>query len=134
MVFACTQMGGMDVGFPDTCNTPAAGGAPAPTPLPNTAQGLIGAPPSDSVFFFYMPAHTLVTQDTLSNGDEAGTYLGTTSFLIMGPGRKIVPSLTTFIEGQPATKMCNPTGQNGLSMNAPGANLVPSQLTVMILS
>ncbi|MBU2548726.1 MAG: DUF4150 domain-containing protein [Proteobacteria bacterium] len=81
-----------------------------------------------------MPAHTLTTQDTVSNGDEAGTYLGTTSLMIMGPGRKMAASISTFIEGQPATKMTNSTGQNGLNMNAPGANLVPSQFTVMVLS
>jgi hypothetical protein len=81
-----------------------------------------------------MPAHTLLTQGTISNGDQAGVELGLASLLIMGPSRKLLGSLTTFLEGQPAVKMTSPTGQNGLSMNAPGANLVPSQLTTLALT
>jgi hypothetical protein len=33
----------------------------------------------------------------------------------------------------PATKMTSMTGQNGFSMNAPGATLVPSQFMVLNL-
>jgi len=51
----------------------------------------------------------------------------------MGPCRHLMGSSGVFYEGTPATKMTSPTGQNGMSMNAPGMTLVPSQVKVMIL-
>ncbi len=133
-MFACTQMGGMDIAFPDTCDTPLAAGAPIPIPYPNINTDITSIPFCINVFISGMPAHTLLTQGTVSNGDEAGLELGLASLLIMGPSRKMLGSFTTFLDGQPATKMTNPTGQNGFDMNAPGANLVPSQFTVMMLT
>ncbi len=133
-MFICTQMGGQDLAFPDTCDTPLAAGAPIPIPYPNQSTDMTSLPCCATVFMAGMPAHTLITQDTISNGDEAGCELGLASLLIMGPGRKLLGSLTVFLECMPATKMTNPTGQNGLSLNALGANLVPSQFTTMALT
>ena len=133
-MFACTQMGGLDIAFPDTCNTPLAAGAPVPIPYPNINTGLTSIPGCLTVFISGMPAHTLLTQGTISNGDEVGCELGLTSLLMMGPSRKMLGSLTSFLEGQPATKMTSFTGQNGFNMNAPGANLIPSQFTVLMLT
>jgi hypothetical protein len=132
-MFANTQMGGMDIGFPDVCKTPSPAG-PVPIPYPNMSMGTTSAPPCTKVFFSGMPAHNMNTQGTVSNGDNAGVAGGgVASNMIMGPDRKLIGSFSVLLEGMPATKMTSMTGQNGASMNVPGASLVPSQIKVLIL-
>jgi hypothetical protein len=59
--------------------------------------------------------------------------MGVASGMVMGPHRHMMGSFGVIYEGAPVTKMTSPTGQNGLSMNAPGLTLVPSQFKVMIM-
>ena len=134
-MFANCQLGGMNLAFPDTCNTPAAAGAPVPIPYPNLSQGMTANPGTacKKVYIMCMPAHNLATMGTISNGDEAGVMMGVASGMIMGPQRHLIGSFNVINEGTPVTKMTSMTGQNGMSMNVPGATLAPSQVKVMVL-
>ena len=127
-MFANSQMGGSNMGFPDTCTT-AAG---VPAPFPNTAQQSTGVPAAYKLMWMCTPAHNLSTTMPTSNGDEAGTALGLCSGTIMGPGRQLTASFTVLAGGMPATKLTSVTLQN--STNAPGATIVPSQVKVLLLA
>ena len=133
-MFANCQLGGLPFAFPDVCNTPSPVG-PIPIPYPNTAMGMTANPATacKKIYVSCMPAHNLGTQVPMSMGDNAGVAGGVASGMMMGPCKHIMGSLGVFHEGAPATKMTSPTGQNGMSMNAPGMTLVPSQVKVMIL-
>ncbi|MEW5721786.1 MAG: DUF4150 domain-containing protein [Thermodesulfobacteriota bacterium] len=131
-MFANTQMGGMDIAFPDVCKTPSPVG-PIPIPYPNLSTNMTAVPPCLKVLFGGTPAHNLLTMGTISNGDNAGVALGVASGMVMGPDRKLTCSLAVLVGGIPATKMTSLTGQNGMSLNVPGASLVPSQVKVLLL-
>jgi hypothetical protein len=85
------------------------------------------------IYLSCMPAHNLATQVPMSMGDNAGVAGGVASGMMMGPCMHMMGSLGVIYEGAPATKMTSPTGQNGMSLNAPGMTLVPAQFKVMIL-
>ena len=133
-MFANCQLGGMNFGFPDVCKTPSPVG-PIPIPYPNMATGMTANPATacKKIYLSCMPAHNLGTQVPMSMGDNAGVAGGVASSMMMGPCKHIMGSLGVFHEGAPATKMTSPTGQNGMSMNAPGMTMVPAQFKVMIL-
>jgi len=80
-----------------------------------------------------MPAHNLRTQVPISQGDNAGVAGGIASGMVMGPSKHLMGSFGVIYEGFPATKMTSLTGQNGMSLNAPGMTLVPAQFKVMIM-
>jgi hypothetical protein len=133
-MFANCQLGGMNLGFPDVCNTPLAAGAPVPVPYPNLSTGMTAIPTAPNILIECMPAHNLVTEIPMSQGDDTGVELGVASGLVMGPTETIIGSFTVMFEGSPASKMTSMTGHNGISMNCPGLTLVPAQFTVLILS
>jgi hypothetical protein len=134
-MFANTTMGGMCFGFPDVCNTPSPVG-PVPIPYPNTGQYATANPStcSQKVFIMNMPIVTKKSEVPMSQGDNAGVAGGVASGTVMGPDRHTMGSARVKIEGDPATKMPDPTGHNGSSLNAMGSTLAPSQTKVMILS
>lgn len=131
-MFANTQMGGMDTGLPDVCLTPAAAGVPVPIPYPNMANGPMGVPAAYNVLVSCAPAHNLGTSVPLTNGDNAGVNMGVASGVVMGPSRHLTGATTCLIGGMPASRMSSTTLQNGT--NCPGARVVPSQVTVLILA
>jgi hypothetical protein len=133
-MFANCQLGGMNFGFPDVCLTPTPGG-PVPIPYPNFATGMTANPATacKKIYLSCMPAHNLATMGTISQGDNTGVNMGVASGMVMGPHRHLMGSFGVIYEGTPATKMTSPTGQNGLSMNAPGMTLVPAQFKVLIM-
>jgi hypothetical protein len=130
-MFANTQMMGMDMAFPDVCLTPA-GPAVIPIPYPNVAMGATAIPNQEVVMIMAMPAHNLGTVTPLTNGDNAGVGMGVASGMVMGPSRHLIGVTTVLFEAMPATNMGAGTLQN--STNAPGARLVPSQTTVLLLA
>jgi hypothetical protein len=130
-MFANTQMMGMDMAFPDVCLTPA-GPAVVPIPYPNIAMGPTAIPSQTIVMIMAMPAHNLATVTPLTNGDNAGVMMGVASGLVMGPSRHLTGSFTVLFGGVPATRLTSMSLQN--STNAPGARLVPSQPTVLLLA
>ena len=134
-MFVNTQMGGLDFGFPDVCLTPTPVG-PIPIPYPNMAMPMTAIPPTAAmnVLTVVMPTHNLMTTVPMSMGDNAGVNMGVASGMVMGPCRHLMGSVKTLVGGSPVTKMLSPTGQNGMSLNAPGMSMVPCQVKVMVLS
>ncbi len=132
-MFANTQMGGTDTGFPDVCLTPAPPApAPVPIPYPNVGLGPMGAPPAAKVLFMGAPAHTMSTSITQTNGDNAGVSMGVASGTVMGPSRAVTAAFTVLLLGQPATRLTSANVQN--STNVPGARVSPSQTKVVLLA
>lgn len=128
-MFANTQMGGTNVGSPDTCLTPPYS---TPTTYANTSQTASGVPAAYTILLAAAPAHNLGTTVPTSNGDEAGTYTGVTSGTIMGPTRKTTAANTILMGGMPATRMTSATMQN--STNSVGVALSPSQTKILLLA
>jgi hypothetical protein len=130
-MFANTQLGGADTGFPDVGLTPAAP-SPIPTPYPNIAAGPMAANPVFKVLFMCAPAHNLLTMIPMTNGDNAGVVTGVASGTVMGPSRHLTGAFTCLLGGMPATRLTSASLQN--STNVPGARLAPSQVKVLILA
>ena len=133
-MFANCQMGGQNFAFPDVCKTPTPVG-PVPIPYPNIAMLMTANPGTacKKIYLMSMPAHNLMTQIPMSQGDNAGVAGGVASSMVMGPSRHLMGCVGVIYEGTPATKLTSPTGQNGMSLNAPGMTIAPSQTKVMIL-
>lgn len=134
-MFLNTQMGGLNFGFPDVCLTPTPVG-PIPIPYPNFSAGITANPGTacKKTYATCMPVHNLMTMGTISMGDNTGVNMGVASGMVMGPHRHLLGSFTLINECMPATKMTSMTGQNGVSMNAPGLTLVPAQFSTLVLS
>ena len=132
-MFANTQGGGMNMGIPDVCKTPI-GPVITPIPYPNIAETSTAIPNVENQFITAMPAHNLLTEIPMSNGDQAGVVGGVVSSMIMGPVKHEMGSVTVFISGAPATMMLAPTGHNGTLPNGPGMTMTPCQTTVMYMS
>lgn len=130
-MFANTQLGGLDAGLPDVCLTPTPAG-PVPVPYPNAAAGPMGVPAAYNVLFSCAPAHNLLTSVPLTNGDNAGVNMGVASGVVMGPSRHLTGAFTCLVGGAPASRLLSVSIQN--STNCPGARVMPSQATVMILA
>lgn len=132
-MFANTQMGGMDMAFPDVCLTPAPPApAPIPIPYPNIANGPMGVPAAYNVLMGLAPTHNMSTVIPLSNGDNAGIATGVASGMVMGPVRHLIGAMTVLVGGMPVTRMTSPSLQN--STNAPGMRIAPSQVKVLVLA
>lgn len=130
-MFANSQMMGMDIGFPDVCNTPTPA-APIPIPYPNIALGPMGVPAVYNVLFMATPAHNLATTVVMTNGDNAGVAMGVASGSVMGPARHLTGAFTCLVGGMPASRLTSVALQN--STNCPGVRVVPSQFKVLILA
>ncbi len=130
-MFANCQLGGLNLGFPDVCLTPIL--VPVPIPYPNLSMGPTAIPTAPNILMSCAPGHNLMTITPLSMGDNAGVNMGVASGMVMGPTRHLLGSFGIFLNGPPAAKMLGLTGQNGLSPNAPGATLVPSQVSVLLM-
>lgn len=133
MVFATTQMGGLNLGFPDVCITPI-GPIPTPIPYPNIALPMTAIPSQFKVLTLAMPNHNMMTITPISNGDNSGVLMNPLSGMVMGPQRQLLGSVKTFIGGMPSNKMLGMSGQNGFTPGAPGVTLVPSQVKLMLLT
>lgn len=133
-MFQSTMGGGMNMGFPDVCNTPTPVG-PVPIPYPNISNGPTANPATAAmtVLTDCMPSFNMATEVLISNGDQAGVALGVASGMIMGPTEHILGSFTVLTGGSPAQRLTSMTGQNGMSMNCPGVTLAPSQVSVLVL-
>ena len=134
-MFMLTMGAGMDLGFPDVCNTPLAAGAPVPIPYPNIAMTATNVPAAYNVMADCMPAINQLSMGTLSNGDEAGVMGGVASARFDGGLVYMVGCFTILVDGIPAQRMTSVTGQNamGVMPNCPGMCLCPSQVTVLTL-
>jgi hypothetical protein len=132
-MFANTQMGGVDIGFPDVCLTPA---PPSPNPVPvpysSIAAGPMAANAVYNMLIMAAPVHNLGTSIPQTNGDNAGIAMGLASGTVMGPSRHLTGAFTCLIGGKPATRVTSISLQN--STNCPGSRLAPSQVKLLILA
>ncbi len=133
-MFQLTSAGGMNLGVPDVCLTPTPVG-PIPVPYPNTSTGATANPATTALTVLTdgMPSLNQMSMIPMSSGDNPGVNLGVASGLVMGPTEFILGSVTVIKEGAPAQRLTSITGHNGVSMNAPGVSLAPSQVTVIVL-
>ena len=132
-MFANCQMGGQSIAFPDVCLTPAPPApAPVPVPYPDTATTPMAVNAVYHVLFSAAPAHNMKTQVPITMGDNPGVGTGVASATVMGPSRHVTGSFTVLVGGAPATKLTSMSIQN--STNAPGCQLVPSQVKILMLA
>lgn len=132
-MFANTQLMGIDTGFPDVCLTPAPPSpSPVPIPYPNIAAGPMGVPAVYNVLWMCAPAHNMMTNVPMTNGDNAGVALGVASGTVMGPARHLTAAFTVIVGAAPATRLTSVALQN--STNCPGARIAPSQVKVLLLA
>jgi carboxyl-terminal processing protease len=124
MLPASNRGAGMNIGFPDVCNT-IVGPATVPIPYPNIAMNAQAAPFSPIVKVSMMPALNMGSMIPMTMGDEAGTAHPT----VKGPGRYTMGNPIVFVDGQPAINLTCPTTGNN-SNNPLGAVLVPSAVNV----
>ena len=130
-MFANCQKGGQSIAFPDVCLTPSPAG-PVPVPYPDIAATPMAVNAKYNVLVDGMPAHNMGTTVPLTNGDNAGVATGVASGMVMGQSRQLTGSFTVLVGGKPATKLTSMSLQNGT--NAPGCQLVPSQVKVLMLA
>jgi carboxyl-terminal processing protease len=114
---------GMNVGFPDVCETPV-GPVPVPIPYPNMAMSATAVPFAETVFLSYVPALNMGAEAPITLGDQAGV-----DSPFMGPGRFTLGNPTVNVEAMPAINLTCPTTGNDM-INAVGAVLVPSVTNV----
>jgi len=133
-MFCKTQMISISFAFPDVCKV--AMPAPTPTPLPNFAFSTLAIPNILNFFISCMPTHNLLTETTISTGDEAGASGGggIVSNLIIGSKRNTLGSFKTFFSCMPSTRMLDISSQNGPVSNTVGINLSPSQIKIIVLT
>lgn len=134
-MFMLTMGAGVNMGFPDVCLTPA-GTSIVPVPYPNINMSATTAPAAYNILVDCMPAINLLSMGLMSNGDEAGAAGGgVVSHLIDGPTKYVTGCTTILVDGAPAQRLTSTTGQNcmGMTPNAIGSCLAPSQVTVLTL-
>jgi hypothetical protein len=131
-MFANTQSGGTDNGFPDVCLTPAPPAPPVPIPYPNIAQGATAVSAEYKVLICSGPAHNMGTSVPMTNGDNSGVGTGVASGMVMGKESPTTAAFKVLIGGKPATRLTMTSMGNGT--NCPtNTRLAPSQTKVLIL-
>ncbi|NUP06021.1 MAG: DUF4150 domain-containing protein [Polyangiaceae bacterium] len=131
-MFASTQMGGANLGFPDVCMTPMPPSpSPIPIPYPNASIGPTTVNPVFNVLMTFAPAHNLMSTPAISMGDNPGIATGVASGTVMGPTRPVTGAFTCLVRGAPLARLTTINIQN--STNAPGCRIFPSQPRVMAL-
>jgi hypothetical protein len=125
---------GMNLGFPDVCNTPTPVG-PVPIPYPNINMSATTAPAAYNVLVDCMPSLNLLSKGLVSFGDNPGLLLGVVDPMDCGQNFYVVGCFTILVDGVPAQRLTSVTGQNALGRmpNAPGMSICPSQVTVLTL-
>jgi len=131
---SCTA-GGMCLGFPDVCLTPAPPAPPVPIPYPNMAQcsAAKSGTCSKKVKISNMAAIVVNTEIPMSHGDEAGVNGGVISGVNMGPAKYKKGSSKVKAEGKAVCHLTSMVGQNGSNPNVPaGMQIAPSQVKVLV--
>ncbi len=129
-MFGNCQLGGVNQGSVDVCNTPSASGV-TPVTYSNTSQGVAATNFSPKVMYSGGNAHNMGTSIATSNGDEAGVAGGLASGTFMNATRHTTGCYTLLVGGQPATKLTSVSIQN--STNSVGSCISPAQTKVLLL-
>ncbi len=125
MLPASNRGAGMNLGFPDVCNT-IVGPATVPIPYPNIAMNAQALGFSPVVKVSMVNALNLGSKIPMTSGDEAGTAHPT----VKGAGAYTMGNPIVMIDKLPAIHLTCPT--TGNNMNNPiGAVLVPSAVNVL---
>lgn len=99
--------------IPDVCLTPPPPPVgPEPVPYPNMGDATMAEPAAENVFLGGSPGCTQASIIEESQGDDAGTFLGVASGMIMGPIEFTLASMIVKLEAQPALYQGNLTIQN----------------------
>jgi hypothetical protein len=128
-----TKGGGQCVATgPDVCKIPGPPPAPfTPTPFPNI--GMVSD--SDSTIATVLACNKQVVVATSkipsSKGDEAGTLGGMVSMVNRSTVKWPMGSMKVFAKGKNVIVVTKTTTQNGQSPNIVGAQVSPSQTTVL---
>ena len=123
-----TKAGGDCFAFPDTCLVPP---VPTPTPFPNLAACRDAVSTSARVLACNKEVVTESSIIPMSKGDEAGGGGGVMSGLNGSACRFKGYSGRVFAEGKKVVVHLCETGQNGMSQNAMGCQVSPSQTRVL---
>lgn len=124
-MFANTNLGVLNMGFPDVCLTPPFA---EPIPYPNLALSLTHIPTVFNILLDCGLAENLLTQGTVSLGDVGA---GALSGMMAGPDHPLLGSFKTIFGICPATRLTTLTIQN--LDNAPGLSLTPAQFRVLLV-
>jgi carboxyl-terminal processing protease len=117
---------GTNIGFPDTCLTPAAP-SPVPVPYPNMGMNATAMPFVPNVMVSCVPAHNMSAKPLMTNGDNAGVAHP----LVMQSGGCIMGNPIVHMGMQPSEHLTVPTQGNSFNC-PPGAKLVPSVTNVLV--
>jgi Domain of unknown function (DUF4150) len=128
---ASSKQAGMCFGAPDVCMTPAAP-SPVPIPYPNTGSLSTASGTVSKVVIANMEAAVESTTIPQSHGDEMGTLGGVVSGVNMGQIAFKTYSMKCYAGGKKMVYVTCMTGQNGSPANVPGAQVMPSQMAVLI--
>lgn len=133
-MYLLTVNTGLNLAFPDVCNTPAPNGA-IPLPYPNISDPsqASGSSAVASVVVDGAKSLNLLSEVSSSMGDEVGSLGGVVSGGFSGPTRFMLGSFTVFMGGVPCARMTSVTGQNGKMPNSVGMSLLPTQQMVLVL-
>ena len=130
-MYMLTTGTGTNYAYPDTCET-MVGSAESPITYTNTSYSSVATPYISTVTVECMPVVTLCSYDSISTGDESGTYGGTASFTFCGETMYSTGSTLTTVSCVTPAHYCSTTGQNclGVLSNTTGSTLSPSQYIV----
>ena len=128
-----SKMGGLVMGMPDVCLTPAPPAPPVPVPYPNLAQLASADGAVTKVLVEHKETVTEGAKIPNSSGDEAGTNGGVISHANMKEAVPKVTSSKVFFGGKKAVFVTATFGCNGTNANCPvGLQSVPSQAKVFV--
>ncbi|WP_148716421.1 DUF4150 domain-containing protein [Chitinolyticbacter meiyuanensis] len=131
-MFANVNLGVMNFAFPDVCKVPTPVG-PIPLPFPNIAMSVSHIPSVFNILFGGGLAENMLTQGTISNGDEPGLATGLISNVVIGPDRQVLGSFKVLVSAVFAMRLTSLSLQNGMLPNTVGASLTPAQFRVILL-
>ena len=127
---AATKAGGVCLGLPDVCNTPAPPGPPVPIVYVNKGDANQALKASSKVKFAGKEAITQRSEIPRSSGDEAGVTGGLKSATFMLSIIWVKGSSKEKIQGQPCMHLLAQTQQN--SKNTVGALVRVKQNKVIV--
>ena len=130
---ASSKAGGMCMGVPDVCKTPAPPSpSPIPIPYPNMAQVPTATGTCNTVLIENMDSVVQTSTMSRSNGDEAGVAGGVVSGVFGDQCAYKKGSSKVFAGGKAMVMVTSMTTHNGSSANVPGLQAVPSQVKVLV--
>jgi hypothetical protein len=131
-MFANNSLGVLNLfTVPDVCKTPLV--VPVPIPYPNLTFSFFHIPSVFNIMFGIGFAENLMTQGTISLGDQPGVLGGIISQVFMGPDRYLLGSFKVLVGGIFATRLTSLVGMNGMPFNTVGMSVMPAQFRVLLL-